>query len=260
MRRNRKKITLLDILVSIAVLVTGLYLYYRMKIGIHYRWDWAVIPQYICRFDEDTGRWVPNLILQGLFTTIKLSLWGTILATILGTIMGLCRTSSGLFNRLLGWTYVELTRNIPPLVLIFIFYFFISSQIIPLVGVEELIASCPDEAKYVLGVLFAPSQHVFGVLISYCDPGPFEGAYITEIVRAGIQSIEKGQWEASYALGFPGGSRFDMLFFRRLFSGFCLPWQASYIYYQRFSHSIRDIDPGIDVSGDGTYGSHLPHI
>ncbi|MBN1625823.1 MAG: amino acid ABC transporter permease, partial [Deltaproteobacteria bacterium] len=149
----------------------------------------------------DNGQWIPNLLMQGLFTTIRLSIWGTILATFLGTIMGLCRASGSLFKRLLGWTYVELTRNIPPLVLIFIFYFFLSSQIIPILGMDEFIASSSDGTKAFLEFLFAPASMFSAFISALVTLALFEGAYIAEIVRAGVQSIEKGQWEASYTLG-----------------------------------------------------------
>jgi polar amino acid transport system permease protein len=191
----------MDVIIIGLVLLAGAYLIYRVKVGLHYKWNWSAVPQYLFRFDRESNRWIPNLLMQGLFTTIRLSVWGTILATFLGTIMGLCRASGSLFKRLLGWTYVELTRNIPPLVLVFIFYFFLSSQVIPILGLDELIASGSENTKAVLEFLFAPSSRFSAFISAMITLGLFEGAYITEIVRAGVQSIERGQWEASYTLG-----------------------------------------------------------
>jgi polar amino acid transport system permease protein len=96
---------------------------------------------------------------------------------------------------------VELIRNLPPLVLIFIFYYFVSDQIMPLLGVDEFIRSRSESTQAVLAFLFAPPAQFSAFLSAVVTLAVFEGAYITEIVRAGIQSIEKGQWEASYALG-----------------------------------------------------------
>ena len=191
----------MDVIIIGFVLLAGAYLIYRVKVGLHYKWNWSAVPQYLFRFDRESNRWIPNLLMQGLFTTIRLSVWGTILATFLGTIMGLCRASGSLFKRLLGWTYVELTRNIPPLVLVFIFYFFLSSQVIPILGLDELIASGSENTKAVLEFLFAPSSRFSAFISAMITLALFEGAYITEIVRAGVQSIERGQWEASYTLG-----------------------------------------------------------
>ncbi|MFC1533761.1 amino acid ABC transporter permease [Thermodesulfobacteriota bacterium] len=202
MKKIKTKITLMDVFLTICILAAVAYIIYKVKIGLNYKWDWGAIPQYLFRYDQESERWLPNLLMQGLFTTIKLSIWGTILAAVIGSVMGVCRASHSLFNRLLGGTYVELIRNIPPLVLVFIFYYFISSQIIPFLGVDEFIASRTDKTKELLEFLFAPPA-VFSAFISaVLTLALFEGAYITEIVRAGIQSIEKGQWEASFALGF----------------------------------------------------------
>ena len=174
---------------------------YRIQAGLHYDWNWAAIPQYLLRYDEASGEWVPNMLLQGLFTTVRLSFWGVLLATLVGGVTGLCRVSRRLFFRLIGGAYVELTRNLPPLVLIFIFYFFVSSQIMPLLRVDDLLADSPEGVRDVLTFLFARPAAFSTFLSALMTLAVFEGAYIAEIVRAGIQSIDRGQWEASAALG-----------------------------------------------------------
>jgi polar amino acid transport system permease protein len=201
LRSTRKKITLLDFIVIPALIAIGIYVAYRVAIGLNYKWNWSAIPQYLFRFDPERKRWVANLLMQGLFTTIRLSIWGTVLATIIGTVMGLCRISRSRFNRILGSAYVELVRNLPPLVLIFIFYFFISGQVMANLGVDAFIQSRSETTKAIITVLFAPPSLFSPFLSALITLALFEGAYITEIVRAGILSIEKGQWEASYALG-----------------------------------------------------------
>ena len=110
------------------------YILKQITFELNYKWKWNVIPQYLFRHDPETGRWVPNYLMQGLFTTLRLSFWGTILATIFGTVMGLFRVSRNLFCRMTGRSYVELMRNLPPLVIIFIFYYFLSDQIMPIIG------------------------------------------------------------------------------------------------------------------------------
>jgi polar amino acid transport system permease protein len=196
------KITVLDATVLLIVTAAGLYLVYRIQAGLHYRWHWGAIPQYLFRFDTVAGSWRPNVLVLGLLTTIRLSLWATVLATIIGTVMGLLRVSSGLFNRLIGGTYVEIVRNLPPLVLVFIFYFFIGDQILPALGTERLVSGISGSGRSLLGILFAPPALLVPFLSALLALALFEGAYITEIVRSGIQSIEAGQWEAAAALGF----------------------------------------------------------
>ena len=201
MRRKKTKITILDIALFFLVLAAVIYSLHRIKVGLHYNWDWGSIPQYLFRYDEERERWVANILLQGLFTTIRLSVWSTVLATFIGTVIGLCRLSKSLFSRLIGRTYVELIRNLPPLVLIFIFYFFLADQIMTIIGVDEFVKSRSENTQALFTFLFASPPQFSAFLSALITLALFEGAYIAEIVRAGVQSIERGQWEASHALG-----------------------------------------------------------
>jgi polar amino acid transport system permease protein len=179
----------------------GVYVYYRIKYGLEYKGDWSAIPQYLIRRDSETGRWVPNFLLQGLVTTLKLSVWATLLAIVAGVIAGLFRTSSDLFLRMVGRTYVELIRNLPPLVLIYIFYFFVVDQVMPLLGVEEFIRSRSESTTAFIAFFFAERSLFVQFISGILTVAFFEGAYITEIIRSGIESIERGQREAAYSLG-----------------------------------------------------------
>jgi polar amino acid transport system permease protein len=181
------------------------YLAYRVRAGLQYEWQWGAILQFLVRFDGEAGRWIPNVLLQGLLTTIRLSIWGTLLATLIGMVMGMFRTSPVLFRRMTARTYVELTRNLPPLVLVFIFYYFVSTQVLPALGIDSLITNASDRVRTLSTVLFAPPQLLSAFLAGLFALAVFEGAYITEIVRAGIESIDRGQWEAASALGFTRG-------------------------------------------------------
>jgi len=201
LKGKKRNITALDVIISVLILVAVVYVIFRVRVGLNYKWNWSVIPQYLWRYDEESGKWVANLLMLGVFNTFRLSFWGTILATILGTAMGLCRVSRSLFFRLIGRSYVELIRNMPPLVLIFIFYFFLSDQIMPILHLHDFICARSDGVRQVCSVLFAPPVYFSAFVSAVISLAVFEGAYITEIVRAGIQSIDKGQWEAAYALG-----------------------------------------------------------
>ena len=205
---RKARISKLDIFLALILAGAAAYVFFRVDRVLHYQWDWQTIFQYLFRYVPETGNWVPNLLMDGFFTTIRLSVWGTVLAMGIGLVMGLARTSPSLFNRLISRTYVEVVRNLPPLVLIFIFYFFFSDQILPVFGLDEAVAGLPAAAKVWIQRLFAPPRQFSAFLSALVTLSIFEGAYITEIVRSGIESLEKGQWEASQALGF---SRYQQL-------------------------------------------------
>lgn len=126
--------------------------------------------------------WKPGLLIVGLWITLKISILATIFGVIIGIIGGLTRLSA---NPALKWTtmvYVEIIRGSPLLVQILIWYFILGTVI------NELLSA------YGLGRIPA---WWYGVASLAC----FAGAYVTEIVRAGIQSIHRGQMEAARSLG-----------------------------------------------------------
>lgn len=199
---NKKLLlTRLDIGVTLLLVAAVAYLAYRTTAVLHYQWNWSVIPLYLFRYDPEEARWVTNLLMQGFLTTIRLSLWTTVLALPLGVLMALLRISGSLFRRMVGRTYVEMIRNVPPLVLIFIFYFFISDQIMTVLRVDAWILSRSEGTQALISFLFAPPGRFPSFLSAILTMVIYEGAYITEIIRGGIQSIDRGQWEASAASG-----------------------------------------------------------
>lgn len=127
-------------------------------------------------FDGDivgfTKEWRLGPLMMGLWTTLWLSAVSSCFALLLGLVTGLARVSKNFTLRGLAVLYVECIRGTPLLVQIFIAYFF-------------------------LGTVFDLSRNVCGIGALAL----FAGAYVAEIVRAGIQAIPKGQMEASRSLG-----------------------------------------------------------
>jgi len=196
-----RRVGWLDVVIIAAVLALMGYVYFRVNDVLVYKWDWSFLPGFFLRFDKEAGSWETNLLLQGLFTTIRLSIWAMLLASIIGLILGVMRTVKRLLPRMIAGTYVGLIRNIPPLVFIFVFYFFISSQLMPLLGVDRLATSLSDRDSWLVSLLFGDPKLLENLVSGILCLAMFEAAYITEIVRAGIQAIPKGQVEAGQSLG-----------------------------------------------------------
>ncbi|SBS78620.1 Polar amino acid ABC transporter, inner membrane subunit [uncultured Mycobacterium sp.] len=114
------------------------------------------------------------LLLAGLKMTIFLTVISIFFALILGVIFGLARVSRSIWLRAIGTTFVDIFRGTPLLVQAFFIYFGI-----------------PTALDFQMSALTA------GVITLSLNAG----AYMTEIVRGGIQSVDKGQMEAARSLG-----------------------------------------------------------
>jgi len=119
-----------------------------------------------------TAKWQLGPLILGTWTTLWISAVSGVLGLFLGLITGLARVSKNYTCSALAAIYIEFIRGTPLLVQIFIAYFFV-------------------------GTVFNLSRNVAGVGALAL----FAGAYVAEIVRAGIQSIPRGQMEAARSLG-----------------------------------------------------------
>jgi len=128
------------------------------------------------------NKWRIGILMQGLWLTLKVSIIAIVFGILIGLFVGIARISS---NPALKWsaiTYIEFIRGSPLLVQIFIWYFVLGTLINNML-VRKGIGQIPP--------LW------FGVAALAC----FAGAYVAEMVRAGIQSIHFGQIEAAKSLG-----------------------------------------------------------
>ncbi|NND00557.1 MAG: amino acid ABC transporter permease [Gammaproteobacteria bacterium] len=204
----KKRFTPVDFIVFGLVLVFIIYVTYRVNDVLVYKWNWDRVLGFLVKYDEESQSWVSNLLLQGLATTLRLAVWATLFATIVGVVMGYWRTCQNLTLRIVSRCYVELIRNIPPVVFIFIFYFFVSSQLFPALGIDSINPNGEFAQSELFYILFGDPRLFSNFLAGMICLALFEGAYITEIVRAGIQSTPTGQWEAARAIGL---SHFNVL-------------------------------------------------
>jgi polar amino acid transport system permease protein len=145
---------------------------YRGAAAMNYSWQWNRIPPYLLR--EVDGQWVLGRLTQGLLVTLEITAESLVLALLIGLIAALLRLSSSIVGRGLARVYVEIIRSTPLLVQLYLFYFVLA----PVLGLD----------RYLVGI--------FALAL-------FEGAYASEIIRAGILAVPRGQWEAAQSLGLP---------------------------------------------------------
>lgn len=191
----------IDIALLVGVVIFVVFIWLRIEGTLNYQWRWYLIPNYILRFDEDEGRWVANLLLLGLITTLRICIYAGILALVLGIILGVARCSKNLAIRMLARTYLELLRNIPPVVVIFIFFFFLSEQLIAAFAIEDWARTIARQESKGWEFFFGDMRRFPSLISGVIVLALFESAFVGEIVRAGIQSIGKGQHEAAQSIG-----------------------------------------------------------
>lgn len=206
MRQKRLKLHWLDYVIAAAVIAFAAVIWFRISGALNYKWQWERIPNYILRWDADDGRWYANLLLQGLINTIRIAIYSSILALILGTLLGIARTANNLAIRMLARTYLEVLRNIPPVVVVFIFFFFLSEQLIAALNMESWARGIARQEDIAVWEFFFGDMRRFPSLISgVIVLALFESAFVGEIVRAGIQSVGRGQREAARSIGMTWG-------------------------------------------------------
>ena len=132
-------------------------------------WFASVSEQFTRSFIED-GRYM--LLLRGIGVTIQVALLAVVIGLIIGFLIALCNLSKNKVLRFIGGVYTDIIRGTPSVTQLMIIYFVIFAQV--------------RWAKWIIAAI------AFGVN---------SGAYVSEIIRAGILSIDKGQTEAGRSLG-----------------------------------------------------------
>ncbi|MEP4198381.1 MAG: amino acid ABC transporter permease [Aliishimia sp.] len=154
----------------LAVIFGIVWLAYSGAQAMGYNWQWYRIPQYFYTLTDDGFQW--GEIMIGLVKTIQLSATSFLFATLLGLLVALLRLSGLVMGSAVAIVFLEFVRNMPILVLLYLFY-------------------------YVLGPVFSLDRYTASVLCL----AVFHAALISEIFRAGINSVPKGQWEGATSIG-----------------------------------------------------------
>ncbi len=160
----------IDIIQFFILLAVLAYLFSRGLENLGYHWQWYQVPPFVLEKAADGIRAGP--LLYGLGVTIKISAISLVLAFFIGLLTAVLRLSNLVMGRVIARCYLEVVRNTPLLIQIFFIYFVLG----PVLGLDRFPAA-------VLALSL------------------FEGAYVAEIFRSGILSVERGQIEAAASLG-----------------------------------------------------------
>ena len=169
--RSKMPRFLVDILKYLAVVGSITWLILRGAESLGYNWQWYRVPAYLYSISD--GHLNAGPLIDGLKITLQISGISLAFAFAFGLITALFRLSHSFVARGLARGYLELMRNTPLLVQLFLIYF--------------VLAPVLDISAFASAVLALSL---------------FEGAYASEIFRAGILSIPREQWEAAYSIGF----------------------------------------------------------
>ncbi len=200
-QRRQHRLTWLDGVLALAGISFVAFVAWRTNSVLDYRWNWSTVWPFVLKTDPTTGQLQTNIIVHGLLTTLRLAFWGILLAGVIGTVMGVMRTHRRLLPRLIAGAYVMLIRNIPPVVFVFIFVYFIASQMLPSLGLGDRVRAMSPTAQWWLSILFGDPKLIENFVVGLVCLAVFSGAYVTEIVRAGLQSVPRAQIEAGDSLG-----------------------------------------------------------
>jgi polar amino acid transport system permease protein len=155
---------------AIVVFALLAWLIYRGAAGMDYHWQWYRVQPFFYKVVDGELIWGP--LVRGLIVTLQIAGISMVLSVAFGLLTAALRMSGSIAGRTLAVVYLEAIRNTPLLVQLFLFYFVIA----PIFGVDRFWA----------GVL----------CLSF-----FEGSFASEIIRGGIQAVERGQFEAAEAVG-----------------------------------------------------------
>ncbi|MEM1345721.1 MAG: amino acid ABC transporter permease [Pseudomonadota bacterium] len=154
-----------------ALIAAGLVYAAALLVGHqNYDWQWFRLERYL--YIVHNGTFYPGPLLRGLVVTLQISAWAMLISAVLGLMLALMRASSLVTARALSRGYIEVVRNIPILVLLFLFYFVVA----PIFGISRFWSGVLTLALY-------------------------EAAFAAEVYRAGMAAVPRGQKEAAAAVG-----------------------------------------------------------
>ncbi|PMB48186.1 amino acid ABC transporter permease [Fischerella thermalis CCMEE 5330] len=168
-----------------------------------------------------------HALLVGLLNSLRVIIFGIIFATVVGITVGIARLSDNWLVRKLALIYVEILRNTPLLLQLFFWYFAIFLSLPKSENTNSFLGLIQVTNRGIIlpfGVQFSPELSTLALGLTL-----YTGAFIAEIIRAGILSVPKGQWEAAKALGFKSGLVLRLVIFPQALRLIVPPLTSQYL-------------------------------
>lgn len=192
-----------DILAISIILVFSFWIYRQAATLPQYEWNWRLLLEFAMRKGAD-GNPRPGLLILGFLATLRIGFWTLLFSLAPGIILGALCAQRNLLIRIPCHAFINIVRNTPPLVILFCVYFF-AGNILPVSALEDLVRQLPEALGNIVAIIFAGPGQMDRMIAAILALGVYQGAYVAEIARAGIESVNRGQWDAARALGFSRG-------------------------------------------------------
>ena len=206
------------LLARLVIGLAALIIFYTLLSSIDYHWDWRVPWEY------------RDLFVRGFVYTVVISVASIVLGLLIGVASGIASVSKNPLVNQLAQMYVEIFRGTPLLVQIYIFYFCVAT------------------------IVHMDSPVIIGsITLAF-----FSGAYISEMVRAGIESIDKGQIEAAKASGLTEWQTMRYIIFPQAFRRILPPVTGQFVSLIKDSSllsviSVRELTKASEIINATTY-------
>lgn len=180
-------------------------------------------------------KWI--LLLQGLGNTLLISLGAILIGTVIGCFLALFKISKSKILRGIATTYTSIVRGIPLATQLMIFYF----------------------------VIFSPMGFSNKIVVAILGFGINSGAYVTEIIRAGIQGVDKGQMEAGRSLGLSKSQTMIRIILPQAIKSALPTYTSEFIALIKETSvasfiGVMDLTKASDMIRNATYNAWIPLI
>lgn len=213
------------VFIRFLIAAAGAVCLYVLLSRMDYPWNWRITWEYRALF------------IRGFYYTLGISVGATVLGFCFGVAGGLARVSKNVFARECATLYVEVFRGTPLLIQIYIFYFCVATAI----------------------------HYDNPVVIGMATLSFFSGAYITEMVRAGIESIDRGQIEAASSTGLDDWQTMRYVVFPQALRRIIPPVTGQFVSLIKDSSllsviSVRELTKAAEIVNATTYKTYEAYL